>query len=145
MSGIPWVIGCSADGTRLVVAGRGQNSNDIYTSLNSGQSWTTNNAPSEQWSGVAMSADGSVLFAAGYGIYMAQVPAQPSLSITPNGANLMLSWPLPSTGFVLQQSADLTSTNWANVTNSVTPTNYWKQVSVAPPASGNAFYRLAGP
>jgi hypothetical protein len=39
----------------------------------------------------------------------------------------------------------LTSTNWANVTNSVTPTNYWNQVTVAPPASGNAFYRLAGP
>jgi hypothetical protein len=92
-----------------------------------------------------MSADGSVFFAAGYGIYMAQIPAQPSLSITPSGANLTFSWPLPSAGFVLQQSVDLTSTNWVNVTNSVTPTNYWNQVTVAPPASGDAFYRLAGP
>jgi hypothetical protein len=63
----------------------------------------------------------------------------------PCGSNLTLSWPLPSAGFVLQQSVDLTSTNWANVTNSVTPTNYWNQVTVALPAGGNAFYRLAGP
>jgi len=142
----PWLIGCSADGTRFVVAGRSDISDDIYTSLDSGNTWTTNNAPDEVWYGVAMSADGSALFAAGYGgLCMAQIPAQPSLSIRPSGTNLTLSWPLPSAGFVLQQSADLTSTNWANVTNSVTPTNYWNQVTVAPPASGNAFYRLAGP
>ena len=141
----PIVIGCSADGTRLVVAGSADISNDIYTSLDSGQTWVTNNAPFEDWFGVAMSADGSVLFAVGGGLFMTQIPAQPSLSIRPSGTNLTFSWPLPSAGFVLQQSADLTSTNWANVTNSVTPTNYWNQVTVAPPASGNAFYRLAGP
>jgi len=145
----PWVIACSADGTRLVVAGRAEDTNDIYTSLDSGQTWVTNSAPDEVWYGVAMSADGSILLASAEGltggVYMAQVPAQPSLNITPCGTNLTLSWPLPAAGFVLQQSVDLTSTNWANVTNSVTPTNYWKQVSVAPPASGNAFYRLAGP
>jgi hypothetical protein len=156
-SGVTWVtnpvsldpalIDCSADGTRLVVAGLPPaGPNNIYTSLDSGQTWVTNNAPGELWSGVAMSADGSVLFDAAYGgVFMAQLPAQPSLSIRPSGTNLTLSWPLPSAGFVLQQSVDLTSTNWANVTNSVTPTNYWNQVTVAPPASGNAFYRLAGP
>jgi hypothetical protein len=127
------------------VAGRTKETNNIYTSLDSGQTWVTNNAPAaEDWSGVAMSADGSVLFAVGGGLFMAQIPAQPSLSITPCGTNLTFSWPLPSVGFVLQQSADLTSTNWLNVTNSVTPTNYWNQVTIAPPASGNAFYRLAG-
>jgi hypothetical protein len=140
-----FVTACSADGTRLVVAGRTEDSNNIYTSLNSGQTWVTNNAPAGKWSGVAMSADGSVLFAVGEGLFMAQLPAQPSLSIRPCGTNLTLSWPLPSAGFVLQQSADLTSTNWANVTNRVTPTNYWNQVTVAPPAGGSAFYRLAGP
>jgi hypothetical protein len=39
----------------------------------------------------------------------------------------------------------LTSTNWTAVTNSVTATNYWNQVTLTPPATGNVFYRLANP
>ena len=144
-----WAIALSADGTRLLTAGHlvGEGPlTGIYTSLDSGDTWTTNNSPVTLWQGVAMSADGSVLYACGAeGIYTAQIPAQPSLSIAPSGTNLALSWPLPSTGFVLQQSADLTSTNWVNVTNTVTPTNYWNQVTVSPPASGNVFYRLVNP
>jgi hypothetical protein len=138
-----WLIACSADGTRLLVAEKFDN---IYTSLDSGQTWVTNDMPGTEWTGVAMSADGSFMIAGSYsGIYVAQIPAQPSLSIAPSGTNLALSWPLPSTGFVLQQSADLTSTNWVNVTNTVTPTNYWNQVTLSPPASGNVFYRLVNP
>ena len=140
------IIASSADGTRIVAAQGGAYGGLIFTSVDSGQTWATNNAPNTSWTGVAMSADGSVLFASGgRRTYAAQIPAQPSLSIAPSGTDLALSWPLPGTGFVLQQSADLTSTNWVNVTNAVTPTNYWNQVTVSPPASGNVFYRLAGP
>jgi hypothetical protein len=142
----PALVACSADGTRLVVAGL---YSPIYTSLDSGNTWTTNNVPATTWTGLAMSADGSILLASakdsGGGIYTTYIPPQPSLSITPSSSNLVLSWPLPSVGFVLQESADLTSTNWVNVTNTVTATNYWNQVTVSPPATGNAFYRLAGP
>jgi hypothetical protein len=142
-----WLIACSADGTRLLIADK---FDSLYTSLDSGQTWVTNYMLGTEWTGLAMSADGSLMLASAYGgtnggIYVAQIPAQPSLSIAPSGTNLALSWPLPSTGFVLQQSADLTSTNWANVTNTVTPTNYWNQVTVSPPASGNVFYRLVNP
>jgi hypothetical protein len=155
-SGATWVtnagpaassVACSADGTRFVLAQAGPvGPGDIFTSLDSGKTWVTNNAPVTSWHGVAMSADGSILIASGNeGIYTAQIPAKPPLSIAPSGANLSLSWPLPSTGFVLQQSADLTSTNWVNVTNTVTPTNYWNQVTLSPPASGNVFYRLVNP
>ena len=91
-----------------------------------------------------MCADGSVLLAsAGHVFYAAHIPAQPSLGIASSGSNVVLSWPLPSAGFVLQASGDLTSTNWAAVTNSVTATNYWNQVTPTPPATGNVFYRLA--
>jgi hypothetical protein len=142
----PAVVACSADGTRLVVAGRFA---PIYTSLDSGNTWTTNDAPSNEWTGLAMSADGSILLASakdsGGGIYMAHIPAQPSLSITPSGSNLALFWPLPSAGFVLQESANLTSTNWVNVTNAVAASGYYNQVTVSPPATGNAYYRLVNP
>jgi photosystem II stability/assembly factor-like uncharacterized protein len=145
----PAVVACSADGTRLVIAGQSGDSNNIYTSLDFGKTWTTNNAPGFEWNGLAMSADGSILLASTKdtvgGIYTAQIPAQPSLSITAFDSNLTFSWPLPSTGFVLQQSGDLTSTNWSAVTNAVTVSNVWNQVTIAPPASGNTFYRLSGP
>jgi photosystem II stability/assembly factor-like uncharacterized protein len=145
----PVVVASSADGTRLIVAGNSSGSNNIYTSLDSGNTWTTNNAPATTWNELAMSPDGSILLAstegAGGGIYMAHIPAQPSLSITPSGSNLTLFWPLPSAGFVLQESADLTSTNWVNVTNAVAALGYYNQVTVSPPATGNAYYRLAGP
>jgi hypothetical protein len=147
-----WVIACSTDGTRMVAAQGGNGGTNIYTSLDSGQTWTSNNAPALQWTGVCISADGSFMAAStlddksGEGsVYIAHIPAQPSLAIAQCGTNLSLSWPLPSTGFVLQQSADITSTNWASVTNGATPTNYWNQVTLSPPAAGNAFYRLVNP
>jgi photosystem II stability/assembly factor-like uncharacterized protein len=145
----PSVIACSADGTRLITAGPYGLPPEICTSLNSGQTWTTNNVPGDEWRGLAMSADGSVLIGAAsptgssYGdLFIAHIPAQPSLSIVPSGSNLTLSWPLPSAGFVLQLSADLTSTHWLNVTNTVAASGYYNQVTVPPPATGNAYYRL---
>jgi hypothetical protein len=124
----------------------------IFTSLDTGQTWTSNNAPALQWTGVCMSADSSFMAASTRsdasdqgGVYIAHLPAQPSLSIAQSGANLSLSWPLPSAGFVLQQSADITSTNWVTLTNSANPSNYWNQVTLSPPAAGNAFYRLVNP
>jgi len=44
-------------------AGEGDGDGLIYSSTNSGVSWFTNNAPSEEWSSVASSADGSKLVA----------------------------------------------------------------------------------
>jgi photosystem II stability/assembly factor-like uncharacterized protein len=142
----PELLASSADGTVLATAPGYGISGPICISLNSGGTWTTNNSPSEDWLSIAMSADGSEVLACGsYNLYVAHIPAQPSLSIAASGSNVVLSWPLPSTGFVLQASGDLTSTNWAAVTNSVTATNYWNQVTLTPPATGNVFYRLANP
>jgi photosystem II stability/assembly factor-like uncharacterized protein len=139
-------IACSADGTRIAAV---QLYGGIFTSLDSGETWTTNDAPVTEWTGIAMSADGSFMVAcsddatSGAGVYTAQIPAQPSLKIAPAASNLQLSWPLPSAGFFLQQSSTLNSTNWVNITNTVTQSGYYNQVTVSPPATGNAYYRLA--
>ena len=54
----------TADGTKLVVAAGDYSENypfAIYTSTNTGASWTSNAAPSLQWTAVASSADGTRL------------------------------------------------------------------------------------
>jgi hypothetical protein len=66
----------------------------------------------------------------------------PRLRIALTGANvLVVAWPDPSTGFVLQQNNDLSTTNWVNVVTSAVVVNGEKQVTVSPPV-GNRYYRL---
>ena len=66
------------------------------------------------------------------------------MNITPINGNLMLSWIVPSTNFVMQQSADLQ--NWADMTNQpvLNLANLENEVILSPPGS-NCFYRLATP
>ena len=72
------------------------------------------------------------------------VPPQLNLSASTAGANLTLSWIVPSTNFIVQQSTDLGS--WTNL--SATPvlnlTNLQNQICL-PLASSTAFYRLTTP
>jgi len=58
--------------------------------------------------------------------------------------NMVFTWPTNSAGFVLQQIASLGSTNWANVTNSITVMGTNNQVVVSNPA-GVRFFRLMRP
>jgi hypothetical protein len=66
------------------------------------------------------------------------------MNITPTNCNLALSWIVPSTNFVLQQSCDLQ--NWTEMTNQpvLNLTNLQNQVILSPPGS-NVFYRLKTP
>jgi len=159
-SGVTWMltsaptnawtsVASSADGTRLVAAAA-NSLYSIYTSTNSGATWTqaTNGPSGAVWASVASSADGSKLVAAvnGGGIYTSQTTPAPVLNIAPSSNNLAFSWIVPSTSFVLQQNSDLTTTNWADVTNTpaLNLTNLQNQVALPLPA-GNAFYRLKTP
>jgi hypothetical protein len=78
-----WIsVASSADGTKLVAAvGGGQ----IYTSVDSGATWTAADAPSTNWQSVASSADGSKMVAvvSGGQIYTWQA-ASPSLDCPTN-------------------------------------------------------------
>src|SRR3984957_3223997 len=142
----------SADGSKLVAVADVGQGGWIYTSTNSGATWASNNAPNYSWTSVASSADGNKLIAAPAGdqssrpapIYISQTTPTPQLNITPSNTNLALSWIIPSTNFVLQQSSDLIS--WANLTNTpaLNLTNLQNQVMLSP-SNSSAFYRLKTP
>jgi hypothetical protein len=69
----------------------------------------------------------------------------PRLSISLTQTNTaLLSWPTNSVGFALQQNSDLTTTNWVNVTNSISLAGTNNQV-IAEPFDGCNFFRLVHP
>jgi hypothetical protein len=163
-------LASSADGTKLAAAGGAVFGDvwgvisfvpEVYTSTNSGASWTTLtppfNFPISGCTTIASSADGNILFAAANAaaelksggnspfrgpIYRLQYTATPTLGITPSGTNSLLSWLVPSMPFTLQQSADLIT--WTDVPTlpALNYTNLHNEVNLPPPASGIMFYRL---
>jgi hypothetical protein len=69
----------------------------------------------------------------------------PRLSVAlGTGNSVVLSWPDPTPGFVLQESAGLRAVNWATVTNPPTVLGDHLEVLLPNPA-GDRFYRLAQP
>ena len=132
-------IACSADGSTWIAAGQ-----QIYTSTNGGVTWQTNLA-SAQWNAGVVSADGAemVAFGSGQGTWLGRETPAPQLNIQSRNSALNVSWLIPSTNFVLQQNADLATTNWIAVPNSPTLnfTNLQQEVSV-PVTASNAFFRL---
>jgi len=153
-------ISSSADGSILVAVANNFNSNGnlpIYISTNSGASWTLD-AVSNDWGVVTSSADGTRLVAATGtrgvsggtktvsigNIYTSQIALLPRMNIQPVNGNLTVSWVVPSTNYVMQQSSDLMS--WSNVTNQpvLNLTNLQNEVILPPPGS-NTFYRLKTP
>ena len=91
-------IAASADGTKLVAA---VPDSSIYTSTNSGASWTTNQVLSLNWSSVASSADGCrlVVVSLDGAIFTCGTNLTPTLGITQYGGNRIIWWPSPSAGF----------------------------------------------
>jgi len=145
-------VSSSADGTKLVALTVGSLSDvihdnfsgQIWVSTDSGATWRAT-SPGGYWSCVASSADAGRSVAASYygSIYTSQPTGSPLLSLRLSGGNLLVSWLVPSAGFVLQQSFDLGSTNWTDVPTPPTLnfTNLHHQVSVSP-SLGSGFYRL---
>jgi len=145
---LPWTsVASSADGTKLVAVSGGSvgSSGPIYTSTDSGITWISNNAPILMWNWVACSADGNKLFAASFtnGIWAAQMIPTPQLNVGSLNINLLFSWIIPSTNFVLQQNLDLTTTDWMILTN--TPTLNLSNLNdevVLSPSNNRGFFRL---
>jgi hypothetical protein len=66
----------------------------------------------------------------------------PLLSIAPAGANVLLSWPVTDSGYILQVTPELSSAaNWSNLSYSVTVVG-GQNTATDSVASGNAYYRL---
>lgn len=191
-------VASSADGSKVVAVSEVYwvGGGSIFTSTDSGMTWTSNNVPNMAWTSVASSADGKRLVAvggpayvssdsgatwsldpwtleyfggdlltvassadgckllgicgggpyssAGYApVFTAYTTPSPQLNLVSLTTNLLLSWIIPSTTFLPQQSSDLTATNWSTVTNQpmLNLTNLQNQVTLPLP-SGNSFYRL---
>jgi len=75
-----------------------------------------------------------------------QTPGAPLLSILRTTTNTVaVSWPSPSTGWTLQQNTNnVSSVNWSNVTATIQDDGTTKTLIVNPP-TGNRFYRLKMP
>ena len=86
----------------------------------------------------------------GFGsIYAVQTPGaptnSPALTITPTPTNtVIISWPAPSSGFMLQESTDLGSSNWVPSTYVATVSGTQNQVTI-PLVYDRRFYRLFHP
>ena len=148
-NGWGWVAS-SADGKILMVSGTGFGAPcPLCISTNSGATWTINT--NENWAGVACSADGGALVAVSASdanfdgnsgaIYRSQSIRSSLMSAAPSGDGLLVSWPIPSTDFVLEQSGDLD--NWSAVTNApvLNMANLQEEVLVSA-TNGAGFYRL---
>jgi hypothetical protein len=70
-----------------------------------------------------------------------QMEGAPLLTIIRSGPSVIVSWPSPSTGFVLQENSSVGNTNWVNSAQSPVDNGTNKSITVMPPI-GNRFYRL---
>ncbi len=78
-----------------------------------------------------------------WGIVAVQTPGGPLLSVERLGSSVRVYWPLPATGFLLDQSLTVTGA-WSQV--SFPYTTNATQISITVPApAGNRFYRLRKP
>lgn len=142
----------SEDGNKLT-AGNGSR---IYTSTDLGMTWIQETNISGS---IACSADGNklvvatqtlttspsgFLFLIAGPIYTSFSTPSPQMNITPTNGGFKLSWIIPSTNFVLQQSSDLST--WTDLTNTpvLNLTNLQNEVTL-PLSAGNGFYRLKTP
>ena len=143
-------VASSADGTTLLAVGGW-----AYFSTNSGAVWAPlENPAGASWYAVACSGDGKSIVALdqfGLGAIGTlnlpppgpPAPPAPRLTLGVSGADLLLSWLVPSTGFVLQQNSDLTSPDWLDVT--IQPNFFYNDLHnqlIVTPSQGSIFFRM---
>jgi hypothetical protein len=73
-------------------------------------------------------------------ISVVQTVSAPILIITHSGNTVKVLWPYPSTGWTLQQNADLTTANWTG-SGGISNDGVNNFITITSPA-GNLFFRL---
>ncbi len=77
-----------------------------------------------------------------WSLFAVQTAGAPRLTIRMTGANsATVSWPSPSSGFVLQQNGSLTSANWTNFSGTTNDNGVTRSVTIQP-VTGNLYFRL---
>lgn len=145
-------LACSADVSVLVGVtdyGPFGGPGVVYSSVNGGLNWTSNNVSGDYWQTAAVSADGTKWFVAGFDgpqccgptgkIFT--TPPEVLLSTSTLSNNLVVSWPTNAVGFALQASPRIETTNWVALTNSPAITNGRNQI-ILTPTNGTLFLRL---
>lgn len=79
-----------------------------------------------------------------WAIYAVQTEGAPLLTISRTNNAVMVFWPATSTNWMLQQNANLSSTNWITAPETIMDNGTLKYIIVNPSA-GNQFYRLSSP
>jgi len=77
-------------------------------------------------------------------ISVVQTVGAPALTITHSGNSVKISWPSSSTGFVLQQSSNLATSNWTTSGYAISDNGTNKSITITSP-TGNLFFRLSHP
>lgn len=143
------LFACSANGSVLVGRGAGNDPFPIYTSRDGGNTWISNNVSPEDWGTFACSADGNTMVAAaqpslaGGGVWISKTRPSPQLNIAFSSDGINVSWIVPSTNMVLEQSLNLNSVNWTIVTNlpTLNLSNLQEQLTFQP-TNSRAIFRL---
>jgi hypothetical protein len=90
---------------------------------------------------VTVSTTNTLCFASAFSLAASAAPTlRPRLGLAGTNA-IVLAWPASAVAFALQQSSDLTATNWTPMTNAPTVVGQENQVTLTRPP-GNRFYRL---
>ncbi len=142
----------------------------IYSSTNSGITWTITKAPGKYDFPLSVSPEGDVSFAEAtlypssdnrtstnanlsspdwYAIgsspdgnkLVINGNGSPALSIKHTANSVILSWSSQYSGFIAQQNSDLTTANWLDLTNSISLVGQEYQVIIST-VNGNCFCRL---
>jgi DNA-binding beta-propeller fold protein YncE len=85
--------------------------------------------------------DGSVMYSPQYMAILPDATA-PWLSIFLNGTDAVVSWPLAVTGFTLETSTNLGTTNWVTITDAPGTFAGKFVITNSPVGSGSKFFRL---
>jgi photosystem II stability/assembly factor-like uncharacterized protein len=127
-------------------------STPVLTSTDGGATWSPNAVSgAENWGAgsfirpLASSADGKRLVLAGFnaGIYTWHTTPRPELKTKTENSSLVIFWLVPSTKFMLQQSPDMGTSGWTDVTTSPSFDSATLEYQFRPKGGGTMFYRLA--
>jgi hypothetical protein len=75
-------------------------------------------------------------------VSVVQSAGSPTLTVSLLGSSVVVSWPAPSTGFILEQASNLAATNWTTSAYTITTNGPTESITISAP-TGNLFFRLA--
>lgn len=116
----------------------------ISSGTNGSTIYTVSGTIGQQDAGTAMTGGNFSLTGGFWSLFaLVQLNGSPVLTISLTNNTAVVSWPYPSTGFVLQTNNNLANSNhWANFTGATNVIGGSNSVSVTPRA-GDLFFRLA--